>query len=111
MTKILVIEDDREINQLVTKYLEKEGFEIHSVYDGKEALSYITNHEYGLVILDLMLPQIEGLELLRKIRAKGTIPVMILSAKDSELDKIRGLELGADDYMTKPFTIGSLLRG
>ncbi|WP_028612354.1 response regulator transcription factor [Paenibacillus harenae] len=109
MKKILVVEDDIEINQLVTKYLEKEGFAIHSAYDGKEALTYIANHEYQLAILDLMLPQVDGQEVLRKIRAKGTIPVIILSAKDREMDKIRGLELGADDYMTKPFTIGELL--
>lgn len=109
MKKILLVEDDIEINQLVSKYLGKEGFDIHSAYDGNEALSYISNNEYQLVILDLMLPQIEGQEILRKIRAKGTIPVIILSAKDSEIDKILGLELGADDYMTKPFTIGELV--
>lgn len=109
MIKILLVEDDIEINQLVSKYLGKEGFDIHSAYDGKEALAFIQNHEYQLVILDLMLPQIEGQEVLRQIRAKGTVPVIILSAKDSEIDKIWGLELGADDYMTKPFTIGELV--
>lgn len=109
MKKVLLVEDDIEINQLVSKYLGKEGFDIHSAYDGKEALAYIQNHEYQLVILDLMLPHIEGQEVLRKIRAKGTVPVIILSAKDSEVDKIWGLELGADDYMTKPFTIGELV--
>lgn len=109
MKKILLVEDDIEINQLVSKYLGKEGFDIHSAYHGKEALAYIQNHEYQLVILDLMLPHIEGQEVLRKIRAKGTVPVIILSAKDSEVDKIWGLELGADDYMTKPFTIGELV--
>lgn len=107
--RILIIEDDVEINRLVAKYLNKEGFDTHSVYDGKEALSYISNQEYQLVILDLMLPQVDGQEVLRKIRAKKTIPVIILSAKDREMDKILGLGLGADDYMTKPFTIGELI--
>ncbi|TJY42828.1 response regulator transcription factor [Cohnella pontilimi] len=106
---ILVIEDDIEINQLVTKYLSKEGYEAHSVYNGKDALSEIAKHEYHLVILDMMLPLADGAEILRKIRETKTIPVIILSARDREMDKIRGLELGADDYMAKPFTIGELL--
>jgi DNA-binding response OmpR family regulator len=109
MKKILLVEDDIEINQLVTKYLSKEGFEVHSVYDGKEALFFLNGHEYQLVVLDLMLPNVKGHEVLRLIRAKGTVPVIILSAKDSETDKILGLELGADDYLTKPFTIGELM--
>lgn len=107
--RILIIEDDLEINQLVAKYLTKEGFVTDSVYDGKEALSCIANQEYQLVILDLMLPKVDGQEVLRKIRAKNTIPVIILSAKDREMDKIMGLGLGADDYITKPFTIGELV--
>ncbi|KLU58955.1 sensory transduction protein regX3 [Peptococcaceae bacterium CEB3] len=108
-THNLVIEDDIEINQLVAKYLQKEGFETNSVYDGREALSYIANQEYQLIILDLMLPKVDGQEVLRRIREKKTIPVIILSAKDTEMDKILGLGLGADDYMTKPFTIGELI--
>ena len=107
--RILIIEDDFEINQLVARYLTKEGFVIDSVYDGKEALSCISNQEYQLVILDLMLPKVDGQEVLRKIRAKYTIPVIVLSAKDREMDKILGLGLGADDYVTKPFTIGELI--
>lgn len=109
MKRILLVEDDAEISGLVAKYLAKEGFEIDAAYDGEEALARIRTHEYQLVILDLMLPRTGGQEVLRRIRAKGTIPVLILSAKDSEIDKILGLELGADDYMTKPFTIGELV--
>lgn len=109
MKKILLVEDDVEINALVAKYLAKEGFGIDAAYDGEEALARIREHDYQLVILDLMLPRVDGQEVLRRIRAKGTIPVLILSAKDSEIDKIIGLELGADDYMTKPFTIGELV--
>jgi len=108
MKRILLVEDEIEINRLVAKYLAKEGFEIDSAYDGDEALARIRDHEYQLVILDLMLPHVDGQEVLRRIRAKGTTPVLILSARDSEIDKILGLELGADDYMTKPFTIGEL---
>ncbi|CAI6084241.1 response regulator transcription factor [Cohnella sp. JJ-181] len=109
MKRILLVEDDAEINGLVAKYVAKEGFEVDSAYDGDEALTRIRDREYQLVVLDLMLPRVDGQEVLRRIRAKGTIPVLILSARDGELDKILGLELGADDYMTKPFTIGELV--
>lgn len=106
--RILIVEDDVEINQLVAKYLNKEGFDTHSAYNGKEALSYISGQEYQLIILDLMLPKLDGQEVLREIRKRLTMPVIILSAKDREMDKILGLESGADDYITKPFTIGEL---
>jgi DNA-binding response OmpR family regulator len=109
MKKILVVEDDFEINQLITKYLNKEGFDTYSVYNGKDALSSISAQDYQLIILDLMLPKMDGQEVLRKIREKQTVPVIILSAKDREMDKILGLGLGADDYITKPFTIGELI--
>ncbi|MBB6730404.1 response regulator transcription factor [Cohnella zeiphila] len=107
--RILVAEDDAEINRLIAKYLNKEGYEVQSVYNGKDAMSRLAAQEYQLVILDLMLPKADGSEVLRKIREKKTTPVIILSAKDREIDKIAGLELGADDYVTKPFTIGELV--
>lgn len=106
--RICIIEDDREINKLLAAYLSKEGYITDSAYDGTEALSLLTHNEYHLVILDLMLPGIDGYELLRRIRERGHAPVMILSAKSEETDKIIGLGLGADDYMTKPFSIGEL---
>jgi DNA-binding response OmpR family regulator len=111
MKKILIIEDDIEINQLVTKYLNKEGFDIHSVYNGMDALSSISTQEYQLIILDLMLPKIDGQEFLRKIREKQTVPVIILSAKDREIDKILGLELGADDcsYIHLSYSLATTL--
>lgn len=108
MIKILIAEDDREINQLITKYLGKEGYSTHSVFNGKDAAEYMANQDCQLVILDLMLPKMDGQEVLREIRKQSTVPVIILSAKDREMDKILGLELGADDYITKPFTIGEL---
>ncbi|MFT8889186.1 MAG: response regulator transcription factor [Ethanoligenens sp.] len=108
MKKILVVEDDVEINQLITKYLQKEGYTPYSVFNGNDAVSFINNEDCHLIILDLMLPRMDGQEVLREIRKNYTMPVIILSAKDRETDKILGLELGADDYITKPFTIGEL---
>lgn len=108
-TRILVVEDDREINRLLTRYLEKEGYQTDSSYDGLQAQDLLINKSYQLVILDLMIPGVDGYGVLRFIRSKGNIPVIILSAKDQEPDKIIGLGLGADDYMTKPFTMGELV--
>lgn len=106
---ILVVEDDKEINYLISSYLKKEGYNVECSFDGVQAVEKLENEEYQLVILDLMLPKLSGGEVLLKIRNKYTIPVIILSAKDEQTDKIFGLELGADDYMTKPFEIGELL--
>lgn len=101
--RILIVDDEREIADLVALYLENEGFRVTKCYDGKTALSGIEEREYDLAILDIMLPEISGLELCRKIREKYTYPVIMLTAKGGETDKITGLTLGADDYMTKPF--------
>jgi len=106
---ILLVEDDKEINYLISSYLKKEGYNVECSFDGVQAVEKLENEEYQLVILDLMLPKLSGGEVLLKIRNKYTIPVIILSAKDEQTDKIFGLELGADDYMTKPFEIGELL--
>lgn len=106
---ILVVEDDNEINYLIAKYLRKEGYIVDCSFDGIEAIYKFENMTYQLVILDLMLPKLNGAEVLLKIRGKGTIPVIILSAKDEQTDKIFGLELGADDYITKPFDIGEVI--
>lgn len=107
--KILVVEDDREINQLLEKYLSKEGYEVISAYNGREALELLKAQDIKFVVLDLMIPYIDGYEVLRKIRSSGNIPVLILSAKNEETDKIIGLGLGADDFMTKPFSIFELV--
>ena len=106
---ILVVEDDNEINYLITKYLRKEGYTVDCCFDGIEAVCKFENKTYQLVILDLMLPKLNGGQVLLKIREKGTIPVIILSAKHEQTDKIFGLELGADDYITKPFDIGEVI--
>lgn len=106
---ILVVEDDKEINWIVANYLSKEGYITDRALDGLEALKYLSSREYQLVILDLMIPGVDGYEVLRRIREKGSTPVIILSAKHEEYDKIIGLGLGADDYMTKPFGIAELI--
>lgn len=106
--KVLVVEDDKEINRLVSDNLSKEGFFVFSAYDGAEALKIIGEHSFQMVILDLMLPKVDGYEVLWKVREYGNTPVLILSAKCQETDKIIGLGLGADDYLTKPFGVGEL---
>ena len=100
---ILIVDDEREIADLVALYLENEGVRVTKYYDGREALEYIREEKPDLAILDIMLPGISGLELCRKIRENHTYPVIMLTAKGEETDKITGLTLGADDYITKPF--------
>lgn len=107
--KILIAEDDSEINRLISRYLSKEGYKIDSAYDGREALAFLSSNDYQLVILDIMLPELDGFEVLDRIRERNRIPVIILSAKAGETDKIFGLNLGADDYLTKPFSIYELI--
>lgn len=108
MTKILIVEDDLEINNLICEAFRNEMYNIVQAYDGQEALSKYDN-SINLVILDLMIPYVDGIEVLRKIREKSKIPVIILSAKDDECDRIVGLSMGADDYMIKPFSIKELI--
>jgi DNA-binding response OmpR family regulator len=106
--RILVVEDDLEINRLVSEHLSREGYNIESVFNGADALLHMSSVSYQMVILDIMMPKVDGYEVLQKIRRSGNTPVLILSAKCLETDKIIGLGLGADDYMTKPFGMGEL---
>ncbi|MCI8482836.1 MAG: VanR-ABDEGLN family response regulator transcription factor [Lachnospiraceae bacterium] len=101
--KILVVDDEKEIADLVAFYLESEAFEVVTCYQAKEALEQVKNTQFDLAILDIMLPEINGFEICKIIRESYHYPVIMLTAKDEEIDKIRGLMLGADDYMTKPF--------
>jgi len=101
--KVLVVDDDAHIRELIRLCLGREGFEVLSVPDGDTGLQEFYRQNVDLVILDVMLPRIDGWEVLRKIRAKKQTPVIMLTAKDEEMDKVLGLELGADDYVTKPF--------
>ena len=103
MYNILVVDDDREIVKAIEIYLTKEGYNILKAYDGEEALKVIKENEIHLVILDIMMPKKDGIETLEEIRKTKTIPVIMLSAKSEDYDKIEGLNTGADDYVTKPF--------
>lgn len=105
--KILVVDDERDIVALVSYNLKKEGFSVSSAFDGEEALKAVRQEKFNLIILDLMLPGIQGMELCNMLRSSeetSSIPVIMLTAKSEELDKVLGLEMGADDYITKPFS-------
>lgn len=101
--RILIVDDERDIADLLELYLKNENYTIYKYYSAREALAFIENEEADLAILDIMLPEINGFTLCQKIREKYTYPVIMLTAKDEETDKITGLTLGADDYVTKPF--------
>ena len=101
--KILIVDDDENIAELISLYLTKECFDTRMVYDGESALTTFDKYEPDLILLDLMLPGIDGYQVCREIRAKSQTPVIMLSAKGEVFDKVLGLELGADDYMEKPF--------
>jgi len=109
MKTILVVDDERHIVDLVRLYLEKEGLAVVTAADGEEALARHARHDPDLVILDLMLPKIDGLSVCREIRRRGDTPVLMLTARDDDIDAIVGLELGADDYVTKPFNPRALV--
>lgn len=103
MYNILVVDDDKEITKAIEIYLGKENYKMFKAYDGEQALKQIKENEIHLVILDIMMPQKDGLETLEEIRKEKNIPVIMLSAKSEDIDKINGLNCGADDYVTKPF--------
>ena len=103
MENILVCDDDKEIVDAIEIYLEQEGFRIYKAYDGIEALEVLKNAKIQLAIVDVMMPRMDGIHLVRELRTFSTIPVVFLSAKSEDSDKILGLNIGADDYITKPF--------
>ena len=108
-TRILVVEDEPSLAESIRYNLEREGFEVLVAADGRTALERFRSDTPSLVILDLMLPEVSGLDVCRAIRAESDIPIVIVTAKDAEADKVTGLELGADDYMTKPFSVRELV--
>ena len=117
MSRILVVDDDRTVSDVVARYLERDGHEVAVVADGLAALDEATSSPPDLVILDLMLPGLSGLEVFRRLREVGPLPVIMLTARTDEGDRVTGLELGADDYVTKPFSprelvlrVGAVLR-
>ncbi|MFC5846813.1 response regulator transcription factor [Deinococcus petrolearius] len=109
MTTVLIVEDNAGVRELVREYLEEHGYRVRVASDGHEGLLEVRHHRPDLVLLDVMMPGMDGLEFLRRLRATEGMPVILLTARDAELDKVLGLELGADDYVTKPFSMAELL--
>ncbi|VHM97184.1 transcriptional regulatory protein yycF [Streptococcus pyogenes] len=109
MKKILIVDDEKPISDIIKFNLTKEGYDIVTAFDGREAVTIFEEEKPDLIILDLMLPELDGLELAKEIRKTSHVPIIMLSAKDSEFDKVIGLEIGADDYVTKPFSNRELL--
>ncbi|GGH80390.1 two-component system response regulator VicR [Pullulanibacillus pueri] len=107
--KILVVDDEQPIADILEFNLKKEGFSVTVAYDGEQALEKVEQEEPDLILLDVMLPQRDGMEVCREIRKKYNMPIIMLTAKDSEIDKVLGLEMGADDYVTKPFSNRELI--
>lgn len=105
MNKILLVEDDIELSDMLKNYLINDGFDVKTAYDGQEAITKFNNEKFDLLLLDIMIPKIDGMTVLKKIREKNTIPILIISAKDTDLDKALGLGFGADDYISKPFSL------
>ena len=108
--RILLAEDEQDLNEVIVKTLEKNGYSVDSCIDGKEALYYLENTEYDAAILDIMMPGMSGIDVLKAIRASGsTLPVLFLTARDSVSQRVEGLDAGADDYLVKPFAFDELL--
>lgn len=107
--RILIAEDERDLNRLITKKLTSDGYNVDSCFDGEEALDYISVSDYDAIILDIMMPKADGIEVLKKLRAKKiTTPVLMLSALSSVADRVNGLDSGANDYLVKPFSFDEL---
>lgn len=109
MGYILIVDDETTITDIIEFNLQKEGFETKAVHDGKEALLAVNEHEPDLMLLDVMMPEMDGFKALELLRQKYKFPILMLTAKEEETDKVKGLELGADDYITKPFGIRELI--
>src|SRR5579875_1217875 len=102
-SKILIVDDDKEIRNLISVYLENEGMETKKAEDAMEALKLLEENDFDLIILDIMMPKMDGIQACMKIREERSMPIIMLSAKSEDMDKIRGLASGADDYLSKPF--------
>jgi two-component system response regulator RegX3 len=109
MTKILIVEDEISFSEAISFLLEKEGFESEIAENGRVALELFKKNHYDLILLDLMIPEVSGIDVCRAIRTTSPVPIIMLTAKDSEVDKVVGLELGADDYVTKPYSSRELV--
>lgn len=107
--KVLVVDDERPIVEILKINLQKEGYAVFEAYDGEEAVNRAMEVQPDLILLDVMLPKLDGFSVCKKIREKSSVPILMLTAREEELDKVLGLELGADDYITKPFSIRELM--
>jgi DNA-binding response OmpR family regulator len=103
--RILLVDDEQAIQTLLTYPLRKDGYEVIAAHDGREALDRFGEGKFDLVVLDIMMPKLDGIEVCRRLRARSQVPIIMLTAKDDEIDKVLGLEMGADDYITKPFSV------
>lgn len=108
-TRILLVDDDLELTAMLSQYLLREGFDVHAVHDGQAGVREATTGRYALVVLDVMMPRLSGMEALRRIRASAQVPVLMLTARGDNVDRIVGLDMGADDYVPKPCTPGELV--
>lgn len=109
MTKVLLVDDDHDLTTMLSQYLSREGFEVATVDDGEAGVAQATSGDYSIVVLDIMMPRLSGVEALRLIRATSKVPVLMLTARGDNIDRIVGLDLGADDYVSKPCTPGELV--
>ncbi|MGO5470020.1 response regulator transcription factor, partial [Collinsella sp. LCP19S3_B9] len=108
MARILIVEDEEKIARFVTLELEHEGYQVEHAADGRTAVDLALEHDYDLILLDVLLPQLNGMEVLRRVRKHKDVPVIMVTARDAVMDKVAGLDAGADDYLTKPFAIEEL---
>lgn len=109
LKKVLIIEDEKSISDIIKFNLTKEGFEVDTAYDGQSGLDKVFSFDPDLILLDVMLPVMDGFQVCKKVRESNTVPILMLTAKEEEVDKVLGLELGADDYITKPFGMRELV--
>src|SRR5947207_15301088 len=103
--RILLVDDEQSVQTLLSYPLRKDGYEVVAAHDGREALDRFAEQRFDLVVLDIMLPKLDGIEVCRRMRSRSQVPIIMLTAKDDEIDKVIGLEMGADDYITKPFSV------
>ena len=108
MARILIVEDEEKIARFVTLELEHEGYQVEHASDGRTAVDLALERDYDLILLDVLLPQLNGMEVLRRVRKHKDVPVIMVTARDAVMDKVAGLDAGADDYLTKPFAIEEL---
>ena len=109
MTRVLLVDDDVDLTSMLSQYLVREGFDVSTVHDGEAGVSEAASNDYALVVMDIMMPRLSGIDALRRIRANSAVPILMLTARGDDIDRIVGLDLGADDYVPKPCTPGELV--